>query len=369
MKIPSQTRREFIKTTGLAAAGVSLAGPLATRISAAEPDRKIGFALAGLGNLSTRQIAPALQKTQHCRLTGIVTGHPAKAEKWKAQYGIPDKNIYNYDTMTQMADNPDIDVVYVVTPNALHAEHAIKAAKAGKHVYCEKPMEVSVDKCRQMIDACQRANRRLGVAYRLHFEPNNLECVRLAREKTFGDLKVIEAGFGFAIGDPTQWRLNRALSGGGPLVDVGIYALQATRYLTGEEPAEISAMTNVTDPVKFKEVEESIVWQTKFPSGIVAHCAATYAALGMAGFTAHAERGWFKLDPAFYYSGIQGVRSDKQEIHLPAIDQFAAEMDDFAQCILSQQPTRVPGEEGLRDVKIMSAIYEAARTGKTVRLA
>jgi len=368
MKIPFQSRREFIKTTGLAAAGVSLAGPLASRAYSAEPDRKIGFALAGLGNLSTHQIAPALQKTRYCRLAGIVTGHPAKAEQWKAQYSIPDKNIYNYDTMTQMADNPDIDVVYVVTPNALHAEHTIKAAKAGKHVYCEKPMEVSVEKCRQMIDACQQADRLLGIGYRLHFEPNNLECVRLARAKTFGDLKVIEAGYGYSIGDPTQWRLNRALAGGGPLVDVGIYALQATRYLTGEEPVEVSAMTSVTDPVKFKEVEESIVWQTRFPGGIIAHCAATYGSQGMAGFTAHAQHGWFKLDPAFHYSGIQGVRSDKPEIRLAAIDQFAAEMDDFAQCILNHQPTRVPGEEGLRDVKIMTAIYEAAHTGKVVSL-
>jgi hypothetical protein len=205
MKMPSRTRREFIKTTTLAAASVSFAGALASRARAAEPDRKIGFALAGLGNLSTHQLAPALQKTKYCRLTGIITGHSAKAERWQAQYNIPDKNVYNYDTMEKMADNPDIDVVYVVTPNGLHAEHAIEAAKAGKHVLCEKPMEVSVEKCQQMIDACKQAGRQLAIGYRLHFEPNNLECVRLAREKVFGDLKMIEAGFGFAIGDP-NWR-------------------------------------------------------------------------------------------------------------------------------------------------------------------
>ncbi len=367
MKI--HTRREFLKTTALAAASVSLAGALAPRARGADPDRKIGFALAGLGNLSTHQIAPALQKTKYCRLTGIVTGHPAKAEQWKAQYQIPDRNIYNYDTMEKMADNPDIDVVYVVTPNALHAEHSIKAAKAGKHVLCEKPMEVSVEKCQQIIDACKQAGRQLAIGYRLHFEPNNLECVRLAREKIFGDVKIIEAGFGFPIGDPTQWRLKRDLAGGGPLMDVGIYALQATRYLTGEEPAQVSALTTVTDPVKFREVEESIVWQTKFPSSALAFCSASYGAQGLAQFTAHAQKGWFKLDPAFNYGGIRGWRSDKQEIHLPAIDQFAAEMDDFAQCILNHVPTRVPGEEGLRDVKIMMAIYEAARSGKTVSLA
>ena len=229
-------------------------------------------------------------------------------------------------------------------------------------------MEVSVAKCQQMIDACKQAGKLLAIGYRLHFEPNNLECVRLAREKVFGDLKIIDAGFGFAIGDPTQWRLKRALSGGGPLMDVGIYALQATRYLAGEEPTEVSAITTVTDPVKFKEVEESIVWQMKFPSGVVANCSSTYRVGGIDRFTAYATGGWFGLDPAYNYDGIHGRRSDDKQIRFPSIDQFAAEMDDFAQCILENRPTRVPGEEGLRDVKIMMAIYEAAQTGKTMSL-
>jgi predicted dehydrogenase len=220
-----------------------------------------------------------------------------------------------------------------------------------------------------MIDECKKAGRQLAIGYRLHFEPNNLECVRLAREKVFGDLKIIDAGFGFPIGDPTQWRLKKDLAGGGPLMDVGIYALQATRYISGEEPVSISAITTVTDPVKFKEVEESIVWETKFPSGVIAHCSATYKVPGIASFKAFADDGWFELDPAFHYGGIQGRRSDGKQIRFPSIDQFAAEMDDFAQCILENRPTKVPGEEGLRDVKTMMAIYEAARTGKTVNLA
>ena len=369
MKARFHTRREFIKTTAIAAASVSFAGALASHVRAAGPDRKIGFALAGLGSLSTYQIVPALQKTKFCKLAGIITGHPAKAERWKAQYNIPDKNIYNYDTMEKMADNPDIDVVYVVTPNALHAEHSVKAARAGKHVLCEKPMEVSVEKCRQMIDECKKAGRRLAIGYRLHFEPNNLECVRLSREKVFGDLKMVNACFGYAAGDPNQWRLKRDLAGGGPLMDVGIYALQAARYLSGEEPVLVSAIETKTDPVKFKEVEETITWQMKFPGGVVAHCDTTCGFDGLNRFTGYARDGWFRLEPAFSYHGLRGRRSDRMEINLPDIDQFAAEMDDFAQCILDNQPTKVPGEEGLRDVKIMMAIYEAARTGKTVSLA
>jgi predicted dehydrogenase len=368
MKARFHTRRDFLKTSAIAVSSIPFIGGMSSRVLAAEPERKIGFALAGLGNLSTHQIAPALQKTKFCKLTGIITGHPAKAERWKAQYSIPDKNIYNYDNMEQMADNPDIDVVYVVTPNALHAEHTIKAAKAGKHVLSEKPMEVSVEKCQQMIDDCKKAGRQLAIGYRMHFEPNTLECIRLSREKVFGDLKAIDAGFGFPIGDPTQWRLKKNLSGGGPLMDVGIYALQATRYLSGEEPIQVSGFTTVTDPVKFNEVEESIVWDAKFPSGLITRCSATYKFPDMNGFKAYADKGSFELNPGFSYGGIKGKRSDGQEIHLPQIDQFAAEMDDFAQCILENRPTKVPGEEGLRDVKIMMAIYESAKSGKMMNL-
>lgn len=369
MNTPLQSRRHFIKTGALAAASAPWIACLATAARAADSDRKLGFALCGLGSLSTNQIAPALKLTKNCRLAGIITGHPAKAEKWKAQYDIPDKNIYNYDTMEQMGDNPDIDVVYVVTPNALHAEHTIKAAKAGKHVLSEKPMEVSVEKCQQMIDACKAANRLLAVGYRSRFDPHTIECIRLAREKVFGDLKMIQAGFGFRIGDPTQWRLKRALAGGGALMDVGIYALQAARYLSGEEPVLVSAIETKTDPVKFKEVDESITWQLKFPSGVIANCSTTYIFNGIDYYTAFADKGCFGLSPAYNYEGNHGMRSDGQEISFPQIDQFAAEMDDFARCIRENQPSKVSGEEGLRDIRITSAIYESIQTGSAVKLA
>jgi predicted dehydrogenase len=365
----TQPRRKFIKQTVTAAAAAPFISTGVTRALAQASDRKLGFALCGLGSLSTNQIAPGLQKTKFCRLAGIITGTPAKAEKWKAQYNIPDKNIYNYETMHRIADNPDIDVVYVVTPNALHAKYTIEAARAGKHVLSEKPMEASVRKCREMIDACKQAGRQLAVGYRCHFETNNVECVRLAREKVFGDTKLIEAGFGFRIGDPTQWRLRHALAGGGALMDVGIYALQATRYITGEEPTVVSAMETKTDPLKFKEVDETIVWQLKFPSGIIAYCSTTYLVNGINRYTAYAEKGWFGLDPAYSYGGISGRRSDGKEIKMQEIDQFAAEMDNFAQCILNKTPSKVSGEEGLRDIRILMAVYESIKSGRPVKLA
>ncbi len=359
-------RRKFLAQAA-AATAVPFISTSVTRALAAASKKKLGFALCGLGSLSTHQIAPALQKTQYCRLAGVITGTPAKAASWKAQYNIPDRSVYTYDTMHRMADNPDIDVVYIVTPNSIHLDNALAAAKAGKHVFCEKPMEVSVERCQKMIDALKAANRLLGIAYRCQFEPHHLECIRLAREKQFGSLKVIDAYFGFDI-EPSVWRLNRKLAGGGPLMDVGIYALQATRYLTGEEPVWVSGLTTQGDPARFSEVEASVLWQAKFPGGTVSHCGASYNAASNGYFRALAEHGWFGLDPAFNYGGIRGTRSDGKPLEFAPTDHFAVEMDDFAQCILEGKPTKVSGEEGLRDVRIMMAIYESARTGKPVEL-
>jgi predicted dehydrogenase len=371
------SRRDFLRMTAIAAAGVPLARPLIPSIpsiahratpTTSQQERKLGFALVGLGSLSTNQIAPALQKTKHCRLAGIVTGTPAKAVKWKAQYGIPDKSIYNYDTMARMADNRDIDVVYVVTPNALHARDTIKAARAGKHILCEKPMEVSTEKCQQMIDEVKRAGRQLAIGYRCRFEPHHLAMLRIAQQKELGDVRLIESAFGFSIGDPTQWRLSKALAGGGPLMDVGIYAIQSAEMIAGAYPIAVSAMTNKTDPVKFKDVEESMTYELKFPNGISASCTTTYKVNGMNRTTAYADNGSFGLTPAFNYDGNKGWRSDNKPLEAPEVDQFATEMDNFADCIINNRPTSVPGEMGLRDVRTMMALYEAARTGRTVSL-
>jgi len=368
------SRRDFLRMTAIAAAGVPLARPLIPSIAhiatptTSRQERKLGFALVGLGSLSTNQIAPALQKTKHCRLAGIVTGTPAKAVKWKAQYGIPDKSIYNYDTMQRMADNPDIDVVYVVTPNALHARDTIKAGRAGKHVLCEKPMEVSSEKCQQMIDEVKKARRQLAIGYRCRFEPHHLEMLRIAKEKELGDVRLIESAFVFSIGDPTQWRLNRALAGGGPLMDVGIYSIQSAEMIAGAYPIAVSAMTTRTDPVKFKDVEESMTYELKFPNGISASCSTTYKVNGMNRTTAYADNGSFGLTPAFNYDNNRGWRSDNKPLAFPEVDQFATEMDNFADCIINNRPTSVPGEMGLRDVRTMMALYEAARTGRTIAL-
>ena len=323
----------------------------------------------GLGSLATNQIAPALQKTRNCRLAGIVTGTPSKAETWKKQYGIPDKNIYDYKTMNRMADNKDIDIVYVVTPNALHLEHALAAAAAGKHVFCEKPMEISVERCQQMIDGVKKAGKMLGVGYRCQFDPNHLECVRLAKEKVLGDLKVIDANFGFAMGDPTQWRLKRDLAGGGCAHGRG-HLLPADRAHAHRRGAGLGQRHRDQDrcgQVQGSRRNHPVAGEVPRPAWW-SSSVSTYNANGLAGFRAATTRGWFGLEPAYFYGGNRGKRSDGPDINFPVTDQFATELEDFADCIINKRQTKVSGEMGLADVKYLMAIYDSVKKGRPVTI-
>jgi predicted dehydrogenase len=364
------SRRRFVRQVGAAGASgmwLSAAGRGSAWAADGGGDRKVGFALVGLGKLALEQLVPALKKTRFCRLTALVSGHADKARRVAGENGVPEKNIYSYETFDRIADNRDVDVVYVVLPNSMHAEYTVRAARAGKHVYCEKPMAISSRQCQEMIAACKKAGRQLGIAYRLHFEPHNLEMVRIARQRELGAIKLIDASACIVTGDPRQWRLDKKMSGGGSLVDIGIYALQAARYVSGEEPVTVSARQTITDHAKFKGIDESMAFSMTFPSGVMASCLSSYASR-MGRFAVAAEGGTFGLDPGLWYHGIAGFRSDGKPLAFPEIDQFAAEMDDFARCVRDNRPTSVPGEEGLRDVRIIEALYQSAETGREVRL-
>ncbi|WP_119080469.1 Gfo/Idh/MocA family oxidoreductase [Chitinophaga alhagiae] len=356
----THTRRTFLHASAMAGAAV-LTAPLAG-LALPRQQKKLGIALMGLGGYATNQLAPALQQTQHIELRGIVTGTPSKIPLWTEKYKIPEKNVYNYDNFDKIADNKDIDVVYVVLPNSMHAEFTIRAAKAGKHVICEKPMAVSVKEGQAMIDACKKAGRQLAIGYRLHYDPFHLEMMRLSREKVFGEVKLVEASDGFRAGDPNQWRLKHALSGGGPLMDVGIYAIQGARYTVGLEPAYVTAQAfPKTDPVKFKDVEESLSWQLYFPNGAIANSFSTYIT-GVNRLYAAAEKGWFEINNAYGYRGQQG-RTSQGAMQITPINQQAAHMDGVAKAILEGRPNNVPGEEGLRDMKVIEAIYASMAAG------
>ncbi|MFP4092604.1 MAG: Gfo/Idh/MocA family protein, partial [Cyclobacteriaceae bacterium] len=263
-------RRKFIKKAGIYTAGSSLLLPSLSLTACqsggqgqaqesenpaqpAQDERRLGIALVGLGNYSNGQLAPALQETEKCYLAGVVTGTPAKAEEWKEKYNIPEKNIYNYETYDQIADNEDIDIIYVVLPNGMHAEYTIRAAQAGKHVICEKPMATSAQDCQRMIDACNENNVKLSIGYRLHFEPHHQRVMELGQQQIYGPVKSMEAAHSFRLGgDPDRWRVDKELSGGGPLMDVGIYCVQGAIYTVGEEPVAVTAeFGEVTRPEFF----------------------------------------------------------------------------------------------------------------------
>jgi predicted dehydrogenase len=326
---------------------------------------KLGIALVGLGTYASEQLAPALQETKHCYLAGIVSGSPDKAKKWKTKYVIPDKNCYTYEDFDEVSNNPDIHIIYVVLPNSMHREFVVRAARAGKHVICEKPMALSVADCNEMIDACKKADRRLSIGYRLHFEPHNMEMIRLGKEMSFGKINRMLADNG--LKGVKGWRLDKELAGGGPLMDVGIYCVQGVRYTTGLEPLAVTAKEGEKkDTKKFKEVEESLTWEMEMPEGIVAQCKCSYSE-EMNLLRAEAERGWFEISPAYEYKGIKGQTSNG-EMDFPEINQQAKQMDDFALAIIENRPTPVPGEMGRQDVKILNAIYEAMRTGNRIPL-
>ncbi len=367
------SRRRFLQTaSGLPAVASAEAGQVPNLKLPEAPGRKLGWALVGLGSLSINQIMPAFAKCTQSRLVGFVSGRPEKARHMAGVYGVDPKNIYSYENYDSIANNPDIDIIYVVLPNNMHAEYTIRALKAGKHVLCEKPMANTPADCEQMIAAAKAANKKLMIGYRVRYEPYNQLMIKMAQDTSeMGPTRMILADAGFSIGDPTQWRLRKAMAGGGSLMDIGIYSLNAARYLSGEEPIEVNAMSHTTpnDP-RFTEVEENINFQLKFPSGILANCTSSYG-VNLGRFRVFKPRGSFEVDPASSYTGLR-MRVFRggsiEERILPQRDHFALEMDHLSASVMNNTEPLTPGEEGLKDLKVMMAIYEAARTGKTVKL-
>jgi len=365
------TRRKFLQTVSLGLGTTLTASTLHAlgNDMNIQDQKKLGIALVGLGSYAKNQLAVALEKTDNCYLAGIVTGTPAKAEEWSKKYNIQQKNIYNYQTFDQIADNKDIDIIYIVLPNSMHHEYVLRAAKTGKHVMCEKPISLNVKEAEEMVAACKKANVQLGIGYRMHFEPFNLEAKRLGQQKVYGDVRFMQTSFGFTIGDPTQWRLKKSMAGGGPLMDVGIYCTQASRYVLGEEPLSVTAQFGpITDKDRFTTVEESISWQMQFPGNATVNGFSSYKT-NVEQLYVYAARGWFQLSPAFGYGPLKGVTRDgamnQPNVHQQTV-MLQGIMKEFIET--GKFPAHISGEEGLRDMKILMAIYEAAATGKKISL-
>ena len=350
----------------------------ATGVSVLEKSKRVGYAIVGLGELTLGQILPQIGSCKYSKPVALVSGDAVKAKKVALQYGIAEKNIYNYQNFDSIKNNPEIDAVYIVLPNALHEEYVIRAANAGKHVLCEKPMTTSSKAAKNMIDACTKAGKKLMIAYRIQYEPHNRMVMEWARSKKFGNVKVISSTNVQNIGNPAQWRLHKALSGGGSLPDIGLYDINTNRFILGEEPNAVSAMTYSTpNDIRFKEVEEAVMFQMYFPSGAIANNTCSYGAHNSKYYRVFTDNGgWFGADPAFDYAGIkmeashaEGKIEMKMNLDIPEKKQFATEIDHFSDCIMEDKIPYTPGEEGLQDQKIMEAIYEsAANGGKLIKL-
>ncbi len=343
----------------------------------APPSERVGFAVVGLGRLALEQILPAFGECKHARLTALVSGAPDKLKTTAAHYGVPEKNLYSYETYDRLRDNPEVDVIYIVLPNSMHREYTVRGAGAGKHILCEKPMATTVKECEEMISACRAANRKLMIAYRMQYEPYNREIIRMTRASELGALHSFTTENCQTQGDPTQWRLKKAMAGGGALPDIGLYCLNASRYITGEEPVGIigHAYSTPGDP-RFREVEESVAFTLQFPSGVVANCYTSYNVHNSRRYRVGFADGWIDLDPAYPYQGqrmrvakkVSAQAEEAAERQLEHKNQFALEMDHMAQCVREDKQPHTPGEEGLQDQRLMTAIYESAREGKLIKL-
>lgn len=370
----SPSRRHFLRTLALGSVASALHS---TTLLASQPfvrsrtpqsaDGKLGVALVGLGYYSTDLLAPALQQTQHCYLAGIVTGTPAKAEKWTKQYNIPAKNVYDYQSFDQIANNPAIDVVYVVLPPSMHKEYVIRAANAGKHVWVEKPMAVTAQDCQEMIDACRQNKVSLAVGYRLHHEPNTQEYVQFLRDGKIGAIKMVSCSAGYYDPRTDHWKQKKEM-GGGVMYDMGVYVLQGARLATGEEPIAVTAQQYTTRPDVYKNgLDETSMAQLEFPSGARAAVQSSYG-MSMNFLHVTGSKGFLRMEPYSEYRGLSGIASGNVKIEHPYAVPFqqARQMDDDALAIIEKKPVLVPGEEGLRDIRIVEAIYKAAKTGQRV---
>ncbi len=357
------TRRDFGRVIGVSAGLAGMAPTL--RAQDAASTKKMGYCIVGLGRISMDHFMPALKMSQKAQVTALVSGHRDKAEKMAAEYNVPAKNIYDYKNYDEIAHNSDIDAMYIALPNNMHAEYTIRAANAGKHVLCEKPMATTVKDCQSMISACKAANKKLMIAYRCQYEPTNLRAIKMIQDGELGSIQAIESANGFSekLG---EWRLNKKMAGGGPLMDVGIYSLNACRYLTREEPVHLEGYSSVIDhDGRFAQVEENVGWTMKFPSGVVASCNTTYGAKMEGYFRVHGSKGVMHMEPAFGYQGLH-LKADIQG--QPAIDepdtqkdpyQFVLEGDYFADCVRENKEPKTDGEEGLRDMQYIAEIYKS----------
>jgi glucose-fructose oxidoreductase len=356
-------RRSFVKYTS--AGLVSFSTPeIITSLYGKKSN--LGIALVGLGYYSTDVLAPALIKTKNCHLAGIVTGTPSKIDIWKSKYKIADKNIYNYQNFDSIANNPDIDVIYIVLPPSMHRDYVIRAAATGKHVWCEKPMAMTYQECTDMIKACKDNKVKLSIGYRMQHEPNTQTLMKWAKSKPYGDIQSLTVNAGYVDGRKGMWKQMKAM-GGGATIDMGVYCINGARYVTGMEPISVEAKSSVQRPDIYFEVEETMDFTLHFKNDVKAVCKTSFG-MSFNDLDVICKKGGYKMAPYSSYNGNKGSASDGKLLNLTIDNLQARQMDDDALSIINNKKMMCPGEEGAKDIKIVEAIYKADKSGSRIMI-
>jgi predicted dehydrogenase len=337
-------------------------------------DKRVGYAVVGLGSISQVAVLPAFAHSKKAKLVAVVSGDKNKAGKIAKQFKAG--HAFTYDQFAQCLSNPAVEAVYVATPPGEHEKYAVAAAKAGKHVLCEKPLAATVKQARNMVETCRRNKVQFMTAYRKYFEPSSVTFKNMISKGELGRIDIIHTLFSELrpFGDQSpSWLFSRKLCGGGPLTDLGVHCVNTCRWLVSEDPIAASgAVSWVRDRRRYKEVEEGIAFRLDFRSGLILQGTAAYSAAFSSFVHVHGEKGWAELAPAFAFeeerrlSGkIAGQWFAKT---FKPIDEFALELDYFAECIREGHKPEPDGEQGLRDIIIIDAIYQAAKKGGTVKI-
>jgi predicted dehydrogenase len=335
-----------------------------------EATKKVGFAVVGLGNIAQGSVLPAFSRTKNAKLVALISRDKKKASHLARKFHAGAS--YGSEECAEFFASPAISAVYVATPPGVHADFACRAAEAGKHVLCEKPLAARVAQSAQIVEACRRNGVLLMTAYRKYFEPSCVYLKQLIQDGELGRIDTIHTTFSelHTPGVSPSWLLDARLAGGGPLMDLGVYCVNTTRWLVGEDPVEVSAESWKHDAVKFRDVEEGISFRMRFPSGLVVHGSSTYGAVLSSFIFVQGTKGWVSLAQAFPFDverrltgKIGGRRLDRT---FKVIDEFAPQIDVFASAIKGKRAVVPDGVQGHRDVIILDAIYESANKGQPV---
>jgi predicted dehydrogenase len=333
--------------------------------------KKIGFAVVGLGRIARSSVLPCFARTKHAKLVALLGRDKKAAAELGRKFHV--SAIYAEGEFPACLENPDVSAVYIATPQDSHLYYTQMAARAGKHVLCEKPLALNARQSAQMVDVCRRHGVLLMTAYRKHFEPSCLHLKRLIQSGSLGRIDTIHTGFSelHVPGVSPSWLLDPAIAGGGPLMDLGVYCLNTTRWLVQEDPLEVSsAAASTHDKKRFRHIEEAIAFRLRFPSGLIINASTSYGAAMCSFMLIQGTKGWACLSPAFDFAEechLTGKIAGRWfEKRFPLVEEFAPEVDALASAIQQSRPVSPDGLQGHRDMLIVEAIYAAARKDRPV---